>query len=285
MLLTLLGEFVHPANQPVWTATLLDAFAAAGIGEKSARQAIARAAAAGWIDNARDGRRASWRITAAGTRLIAEGSARLRSIRESRELTASSEPNRLKRSTQSKPPKDATSAWPGEWIVLHISLPEDRRADRLRLYRALSWLGFGNPTPGLWLCPHAGRADAGESAIKRLGLDAHTLAFTARALQFGQSARALALQSWDLPALALHYKTLVKRFSALRPRGDAAVFAAHIGLVNQLQRLPSIDPGLPALLLPAGWPGTAAASRLNALRAKWRASAHAHWAELARRHA
>src|SRR5215213_1969322 len=49
LLLTVLGEFVHPRGTPVWTATLVAALAELGIEEKSARQAIARpGTAAGW---------------------------------------------------------------------------------------------------------------------------------------------------------------------------------------------------------------------------------------------
>lgn len=253
VLLTLLGEFVHPSHAPTWTSTLLYAFAGVGIAEKAARQAIARAAAAGWIENDRDGRRAAWRMTERATQLISEGSQRVRSIRT------------------------ATAAWKGEWVVLHITLPESRRADRLRLYRALSWLGFGSPRPGLWIGPHADRAEAARAAVEQLDLAGNTVAFNAQSLGFGVAERELVAQAWDLDALSLHYEVLVQHFRELRPRDEEDVFFAHIELVNALQRLPSIDPGLPAALLPADWQGTRAGERLDELRAKWRAAAHAHW--------
>lgn len=252
-LLTLLGEFVYPSNEPVWTSTLLYAFHGVGIAEKSARQAIARASTAGWIENDREGRRASWRITPRGLGLIAEGSQRVRAI------------------------GDATSAWKGDWILLHITLPETRRADRLRLYRALTWLGFGCPTSGLWICPHADRTDAARKVVEGLGLTDNTVALSAQSLRFGVSEKQLVAQAWDLDALSDHYKALVERFSRLRPRTEQAVFFAHIQLVNELQRLPSIDPGLPAPLLPRGWQGARSADWLNALRRKWRTASHAHW--------
>ncbi len=260
VLLTLLGEFVHPTHESTWTSTLLYAFHGVGIAEKSARQAIARASAAGWIENDREGRRASWRLTASADALIGEGSRRVRGIRSSIE------------------------SWQGEWVVLHISLPESRRADRLRVYRALSWLGFGNPTPGLWICPHADRAEAARKTVEEMGLTEHTIALNAHSLGFGVSERDLVAQAWDLQSISSHYDALVERFAGLRPRSEEAIFFAHIELVNELQRLPSIDPGLPVPLLPTGWQGTRAATRLNELRAKWRDAAHAHWRTVSREH-
>jgi phenylacetic acid degradation operon negative regulatory protein len=256
LLLTLLGEFVHPSSEPIWTSALLQAFAAVGVAEKAVRQTLARASAAGWIEGGRDGRQAWWRLAPASSDLIVEGSRRVRSLRQ------------------------ASQDWSGTWVLLHITLPETRRADRLRLYRALSWLGFGSPTPGLWICPHEDRASAAEAKVKELDLDDHTMAFQARGIDFGVQLAQLVAQAWDLNALAAHYRELEDRFSALRPRSEENVFVAHVQLVNELQRLPGIDPGLPAKLLPRGWDGERVTRRLEELRARWREQAHAHWRAL-----
>ena len=51
LLLTVLGEFVLPSGQAVWTSALLHALVGVGTAENSARQAIARSAAAGDDDS------------------------------------------------------------------------------------------------------------------------------------------------------------------------------------------------------------------------------------------
>src|ERR1700760_915675 len=56
LLLTVLGEFVMPSGQAVWTSTLLHALVGVGTAENAARQAIARSAAAGWLGGGKDGR-------------------------------------------------------------------------------------------------------------------------------------------------------------------------------------------------------------------------------------
>ena len=49
LLLTVLGEFVHPRHTSVWTATLLESLGVLGVEEKSARQALTRAANEGLL--------------------------------------------------------------------------------------------------------------------------------------------------------------------------------------------------------------------------------------------
>ncbi|MGH9021798.1 MAG: hypothetical protein ACRDV9_01640 [Acidimicrobiia bacterium] len=51
-----------------------------GIPEQTARQAIARGAAAGWLSGTRFGREVRWELTEAGRALIAEGAERVYSV-------------------------------------------------------------------------------------------------------------------------------------------------------------------------------------------------------------
>ena len=258
LLLTLLGEFVSPKDQPVWTSTLLGVLTGVGVAEKSARQAIARAAAADWIAARKDGRRVSWTLTAHGRRLIASGSVRVSSM------------------------SHAGAPWNGQWLVLMITLPASHRERRVKLYRALNWAGFGNPSAGLWINPHSDRADEARRLISSFDMSALTFAFIGRALDFGVSDQQLVAQSWDLDAVADHYEALTARFGRLRPGSGDAVLFNHVLLANARQRLPYVDPGLPSELLPGRWAGRKAAARLEALRDEWRAAAHARWNELAR---
>ncbi|VVE18196.1 Transcriptional repressor PaaX [Pandoraea nosoerga] len=254
LLLTLLGEFVMRENRPVWTATLLHVLEGVGIAEKAARQAIARASAAGWIENARDGRRASWTLTEYGRELITAGSLRVRSL--------------------------AGEAWNGQWLILHLSLPETHRTQRVKAYRALSWLGFGNPSPALWVNPHVDRQAETKSAIVDLGLSGVALGFVGKSFDLGLNDTELATRAWDLDAVSAHYRELAATFQKMRPRSDDAILFAHVQLVNQLQRLPYVDPGLPDVLLPTGWQGRQDAAKLATIRERWQDAAHARWTAL-----
>ena len=52
LLMTILGEFVLPRGGSVWTQVLVSALALFGVEDKSARQALARTAAEGWLASA-----------------------------------------------------------------------------------------------------------------------------------------------------------------------------------------------------------------------------------------
>src|SRR5258708_31193705 len=84
LLLTVLGEFVLPAGEPVWTGTLVAALGLLGVAEKAARQALARAAAEGGITSSRHGRLARWRPADPGRRLPTAGARRVYSFRTRR---------------------------------------------------------------------------------------------------------------------------------------------------------------------------------------------------------
>ena len=56
LLTTVLGEYVLPQGEPVWTQTIVDVLGRFEIEEKSARQALARVAAEGWLSSERVGR-------------------------------------------------------------------------------------------------------------------------------------------------------------------------------------------------------------------------------------
>ena len=62
LLTTVLGEYVLPHGEPVWTQTIVDVLGRFEIEEKSARQALARVAAEGWLSSERVGRRVRWAL-------------------------------------------------------------------------------------------------------------------------------------------------------------------------------------------------------------------------------
>jgi phenylacetic acid degradation operon negative regulatory protein len=255
LLLTLFGEFARHSQGPVWTATLLHVLQGVGVAEKSARQAILRTASSGWIENVKDGRRASWTLTERGRDLINAGSERLRSLQG--------------------------ESWEQNWLILHISLPETHRALRVKVYRTLNWLGFGNPAPALWVCPHVTRQAETKDLIARFDLSKVAFGFVGKSLDLGVTDAELAARAWDMGSVLEHYRQLALTFGKMRPRAEDAILFAHVQLVNQLQRLPYIDPGLPASLLPTAWRGQEYATKLGDIRQRWHDAAHIRWAELA----
>ena len=255
LLLTVLGEHVFPGEEMTWTGALLYVMRGLGVSEPGCRQAIARCAAAGWIQGERHGRHARWRLTERGRRLVAQSIERVFfSLQED-------------------------AAWDGRWLVVLVSVPRDRRTERRRLYRALGWAGFGNPSPGVWLTPHTGRAAEARRLIADVGLADTSLAFLGVAADVGIAQEEIIRRAWDLAGVAGRYRTLLDRYGDRTPAAGDEVLLTQIELTWSLGRLPFLDPQLPGELLP-GWIGREALARLGSLRSSWFRDAHARWDEV-----
>jgi len=255
LLLTVLGELVMPNANSAWTASLLYVLTRLGIEEQTARQAIARGAAAGWISARRQGREVRWELTGAGRRLIETGAERVVS------MSAGAEP------------------WDGRWVIVLVSIPQSQRAVRKKLYGALSWEGFGNPTPGVWLSPHPERQAGAQQIIDDLGLRESTLAFVGTLAPMGLRNDEIVARAWDLDGVRAEYEELIIRYSGLRPPPGDPLLLTHVQLVNEWQRFPFLDPQLPDALLP-NWIGRRAAVVFAQLRAEWYEEAQARWREV-----
>lgn len=253
LLLTVLGEFVLPAGEPVWTGTLVRALAEVGVEEKAARQALARTAAEHLLTGERAGRKVRWQLTPAGTRLLAEGTDRIYGFGR------------------------RVEQWDGRWLVLAVSVPETQRRLRHRLRTRLTWAGLGSPLPGLWVTPDTDKEKEVAAAVEELGVDAYS--FTGPYGLVGDEQRVVA-DAWQLAEVERRYAAFLGDFAEAGADGTEAAFRSQVRLVQDWRRFPFLDPALPAPLLPATWPGPAAATVFRARHDAWHAAAQAHWAAL-----
>jgi phenylacetic acid degradation operon negative regulatory protein len=256
LLLTVLGEFVLPSDQPVWTSTLLHVLGGLAVEEKSARQAIARTAADGWIAPERDGRRVRWVLAPPGRTLLTEGALRIYGA------------------------NGAKRAWDGRWLIVLASVPETQRKRRHQLQTRLAWAGLGNPAPGLWVSPHPGRAEEVKRIIDSLELGDAAFSFVGPYGAVGSEAE-LVRRAWNLEDVAAEYQGFCDDFADLAPAaGDETLFA-QVRLVHAWRRFPFLDPDLPDPLLPDRWIGHRARAVFEAKHAAWDAPARRRWEQVA----
>jgi phenylacetic acid degradation operon negative regulatory protein len=255
LLLTVLGEFVHPRHTPVWTATLLDALGAVGVEEKSARQALTRTASEGLLASSRHGRRVLWELTPAGGELLDEGTRRIYGFMR--------EPH----------------PWDGRWLVLSLPIPESQRQLRHRLRTRLTWLGLGSPTSGLWVSPDAGKCEAVHDVVRELGLEERAFAWVGPASGIGDESALLA-GAWQLADVEERYVAFLEAFRSREAHTSADAFVAQVELVQAWRRFPFLDPDLPERMLPARWPRRRAHELFHARHAEWEAPARAWFAGL-----
>jgi phenylacetic acid degradation operon negative regulatory protein len=252
LLLTVLGEFVHPRGGEVWTGTLVEALGALGVEPKSARQALARTGSAGLLTPTRHGRRVRWRLTPTGAGLLTEGTERIYGFMRDRH------------------------AWDGRWLVLTVAVPESRRQLRHRLRTRLTWLGMGSPSPGLWVVPDASKLDAAHAVVDELGLAERAFAWTGTAAGLGDPPTMLRA-AWDLGDVEKRYLAFIQQAELARPGADRGAFAAQVQLIQEWRRFPFLDPDLPVELLDHDWPGPRAATVFHDRRDRWHGPAQAEW--------
>jgi phenylacetic acid degradation operon negative regulatory protein len=253
LLLTLAGEMLPDRPEGAWTTALLRVLGGLGVEDHAGRQVLARSAAAGWLERERVGRAVRWRLAARGRELVAEG------VRRSETYLA------------------AGDGWDGEWLVLYVSVPQQQRTTRKRLYGGLDWLGMGNPTPGLWVSPHSERVPELQKLIADLGLEDTAVAVTGPTAGVGMSDAQLVERSWDLTELAAQYGRLIEQESAVpEPTDPDEVLLNYLDLLNLQQRFMRRDPQLPEALLPE-WIGRQGAALVRTRRRQWARRAHARF--------
>ncbi|NEA54076.1 PaaX family transcriptional regulator [Streptomyces sp. SID13666] len=144
------------------------------------------------------------------------------------------------------------------WVMAVFSVPESERAHRYQLRTRLTWLGFGNTAAGVWLAPGRLLEDA-RNTLERLGLSDYVHLFTADYAAFSDLRTAVS-SWWDFPAIEAQYEAFTGTYAPIAARlaeqsaiEPTEAFRAYVPMLTQWRRLPYLDPGLPAELLPGDW--------------------------------
>jgi phenylacetic acid degradation operon negative regulatory protein len=243
---TILGTYVRPFGDRVWSGGLVELLGELGFSEGAARVAFTRLVRRGLIERLRDGRLVHYRLTERADRLLAEGDVRIFSLGD---------------------PRDDE----GTWTVLWHQIPEDRRLELSRLARRLRFLGFGSVPGSVWISPHDHAAEV-VRLLEELRVSDYATMFTAHP-DAVVGLPALVSRAWDLSGLVDRYEAFVSEFSPLCARrvlaglSDREAFLVRTRLVHQFRGFPLIDPELPEELAPVSGPRSRAAAVFHELYA------------------
>ena len=255
LIITVYGLYARHDGGWLSIATLIRLLADLGIDEPPVRSAISRLKRRGILVSRRYGGSAGYQLSAEAVAILREGDARI---------------FRRRRAT----PADG-------WLLAVFSVPESERHRRHVLRSELTRLGFGMVAPGVWIAP-AHPQDTTAETLRRLELDAYAELFHADHLAFGEPAAKIR-RWWDLDELERQYESFIRAHeTAWRgweqdgPPTEQEAFAAYVRMLTDWRRLPYLDPGLPAELLPDGWVGIRAAEEFFASRALLEGPAQAY---------
>ena len=256
LIVTVYGLYSRDAGGWMSVASLVSLLADLGVDEPAVRSSISRLKRRGMLLARKGGAAAGYELSAGAQAILREGDHRI--FRRERARLADG------------------------WLLAVFSVPEVERQQRHVLRSQLSRLGFGTAAPGVWIAPaylHEATADM----LERLGLSGYADLFRADHLAFGDLAAKVG-QWWDLARterLACDFVTAYEpvlrgwtgRRAAARPR---EAFADYVRVLTDWRRLPYLDPGLPAELLPPGWAGARAAGLFFTLQSRLAPAAAEH---------
>ncbi|MGR0219769.1 PaaX family transcriptional regulator [Agromyces sp. ZXT2-6] len=239
--LTIFGDYWWHVDEPMPTGALVCALDDLGVKEAAARATLTRMTRNGLLSLGRAGRRTVHRLTERAIAIVDEEAAWL-------DTFGVVEPR-----------------WDGLWSVLAFSIPESQRAQRHLARSRLKWLGFAPLYDGLWISP---RDRASEAMAQLRELDVTDVTSMRASLE--TSIEGGPQSAWDLEAVAEQYRSLIDALGAAQPPASSVdAFAERTRLMLAWQAFRELDTGMPAELVPDGWPRAAArrawARRFNEL--------------------
>lgn len=248
LIVTVYGLYSRGAGGWISVASLVSLLGDLGVDEPAVRSSISRLKRRGILVPRRAGGAAGYELSGEGRAILREGDHRI--FRRERARLGDG------------------------WLLAVFSVPEAERHQRHVLRSQLGRLGFGTAAPGVWIAP-AYLHDATAEMLTRLGLSGYADLFLADHLAFGDLA-AKVRQWWDLDRTERLASDFVAAYEPVLlgwPEGRAAsdpreAFADYVRVLTDWRRLPYLDPGLPAELLPPGCTGARAAEIFFTLQSR-----------------
>jgi phenylacetic acid degradation operon negative regulatory protein len=233
------GDHLRARGAQAPVASLVRLLAPLGIAAPAVRTAVSRMVRQGWLAPVRLDGGPGYALTPRASRRLDEAAERIY--------------------------RHGDPLWDGQWHVLIMERVGDRaRRDRVRA--ALHYLGYAPLGDTTWISPRASVELDALLAGERL----HAERFHA---SYAGDPHGLLERAWDLDALARAYRrwlvTAGDLIAGVGPGAtDEVVFALRSTLVHEWRKFLFSDPGLPAPLLPAQWPGHEAADLFHAESAR-----------------
>jgi len=262
---TIYGLYAREAGGWLSVASLIRLMAELGSEEPAVRSSISRLKQRGVLESRREDGAAGYALSRRGHAILAEGDQRIFDRPRARLSDG--------------------------WLLAVFSVPERERSRRHALRSRLAWLGFGTVSAGVWIAPGNLASETAE-VLERHRLAGYVDLFRADYLAFGVVAEQVP-RWWDLNRLQGLYQAFLEESAPVLARWDSArrdgsrpdspqpdlageAFADYVRALTAWRRLPFLDPGLPAELLPSGWNGLQAAAAFAAIRERLAGPARAH---------
>ncbi len=236
MVFTLYGDYIRYRGGEIWTGSLIKLLKHLGMSEQAVRSVLSRMWKKGWLKRRRVGRRSYYSLTKKSQELLAVGAQRIFE------------------------PEDGD--WSGDWYLVTYNIPEEKRHQRNKLRRQLTYMGCGAFNTAIWISPYDVTRSV-QDVSRRLEIEDYVQVFRAQHLGF-PDATELVARCWDLDKINSQYASFIEKYEPMLARDqerldnwnevDAALcFTKRFMLLHEYREFPFVDPRLPPQLLPSDW--------------------------------
>lgn len=236
MIFTLYGDYIRYRGGEIWTGSLIKLLKHLGMSEQAVRSVLSRMWKKGWLQRRRIGRRSYYSLTEKSQELLAAGAQRIFEPEE--------------------------GDWSGDWYLITYNIPEEKRQQRNKLRRQLTWMGCGAFNTAIWISPYDVTSSVREVSL-RLGIEEYVQVFRAQHFGFAD-AQELVARCWDLDRINGQYASFIEKYGPMLARDKerwegwdtvdpAECFTRRFMLLHEYREFPFVDPHLPPELLPSDW--------------------------------
>lgn len=279
LLTTLLGDYWYRREEHLPSAALVRLAEEFGVSAVAARAALSRLARRGLLESAKRGRRTYYRLTDRADEVLTEGQAHIMSFGGDSEpwdhlwtIAGFSVPEEQR---DQRHALRTRLRWLG-FAPLYDGMWVSPRAGAAETLKVLRELGVGSATvfraehiqpaatPSTPTAPPSGQAGSGAAPSEAAGFGAASgragSERTGNGLDGDGSGLRDPVQAWDFDELRAAYDGFLAHYEPMLERvregtvGAAEALITRSGIMDTWRTFPSLEPGLPEELLPAGWP-------------------------------
>ena len=235
LILDFFAAFVRRFDDMMAISHLIQLMSQLEIDEQSVRSSVSRLKRKGWLLPERVEGQVGYRVSPSALRDLSEGDFRVYHL--------------------------VPANLDDGWCLVTFSIPEELRTKRHELRSKLTWSGFGNLAPGVWLAPQRSAGYA-TRVVEQLELGPFAAVFEGQYVGL-ETLYEFVHKAWDFPRLSTRYESFLLENSPLvskwRSGGDPQdAFVDYLRMLNSWRSIPFLDPGLPEDLMTPDWKGTEA---------------------------
>jgi phenylacetic acid degradation operon negative regulatory protein len=160
--------------------------------------------------------------------------------------------------------------WDKKWSIIMFCIPEKNRGSRDKFRRYIQKIGYGSLFGSLWIKPTVKNHNSVMQYARELGIAENVIVQTSQS-NSDDIDRLIVAKAWDLKNIKKEYLNYIKQAQKQLPKlkkgYDGTAYTVKY-LIFALANIVSMEPEVPANLMPTDWPRQDALKQYKEIRKK-----------------